>query len=592
MILRPLTKRKLFLFTLLASAQLLAIITPAFSQKRKVPQETKPNEVRLREAEFFFTEAEKYFILEDYAKALLYFQRVAELNPTNATVHYKLAEVLSKGTKEEDIQRAAQSIDLALKYEKKNKYFYLLASNIYANLGQFEKATAILETMIKEVKGTDDYLFELAALYLYNKKPDEALKVYDRAEEVMGVNEVSSQQKQRIYLERGKTQEALAEGEKLLEAYPDEPRYVLGFAEVLALNGQRDKAIQYLESFIKEHPEAGNAKMVLAGFYKDAGQEQKSRDYVKDVFDDTQVELSSKLLMLGTYNALLAQNKSKKIIDPELESYAVMLFKKLEVNYPDDADVHLVGGDLYMTLEQDENAKKEYLIAVRNGSGSFEAWQNLLYLETQTNEFDSLIAHSEKALELFPNQAMIYYFNGYGHLRKNQYREAAYSLEQAKKLSSANPAFVSDLNGMLGDCYHSTKEYAKSDKAYDEALAFNPNNDLILNNYSYYLALRKENLEKAEKMSAQLFKNFPDNPSYLDTYGWVLYERGKYKEAKKVMEKAIQTGQGTAIHFEHYGDILFQLGDIDNAVKQWQKAKQKDGGNASLDKKISSRKLN
>ncbi|HNV28579.1 MAG TPA: tetratricopeptide repeat protein [Cyclobacteriaceae bacterium] len=586
------TKRNLHLYILVASIQLLVVATPVFSQKRKNSQESKPNEIRLREAEFFFSEAEKYFILEDYAKALLYFQRVSELNPTNATVHYKIAEVLAKGTKEEDIQKAAQSIELALKYEKKNKYFYLLASNIYANLGQFEKATAALETMMKEVKGTEDYLFELAALYLYDKKEDEALKVYNRAEDIMGVNEVSSQQKQRIYLDKGKIPEALAESEKLLQAYPDEERYVLGFAETLSMNGQRNKAIQYLENFIKDHPEAGNAKMVLAGLYKDDGQEEKSRSYVLEVFDDPQVNVSSKVLMMGTYNAMLSQNQSKKINDPELETFVVNLFKKLETNYSTDPNVHLVGGDLYMTLEKDEDAKREYLKAVRSGSASFEAWQNLLYLETQSNQIDSLIAHSEEALEMFPNQAMVHYFNGYGHLRKKQFREASYSLEQAKKLSTSNPAFVSELNGMLGDCYNATKEYAKSDQAYEEALAFNPNNDIVLNNYSYYLALRKENLEKAEKMAAQLVKNFPENPSYLDTYAWVLFERGKYKEAKKTIEKAIQSGQGTATHFEHYGDILFQLGDIDNAVKQWQKAKQKDGDNASLDKKITNRKLN
>jgi len=589
---RPLTKRNLHLYILVASIQLLVVATPVFSQKRKNSQESKPNEIRLREAEFFFSEAEKYFILEDYAKALLYFQRVSELNPTNATVHYKIAEVLAKGTKEEDIQKAAQSIELALKYEKKNKYFYLLASNIYANLGQFEKATTALETMLKEVKGTEDYLFELAALYLYDKKEDEALKVYNRAEDIMGVNEVSSQQKQRIYLDKGKIPEALAESEKLLQAYPDEERYVLGFAETLSMNGQRNKAIQYLENFIKDHPEAGNAKMVLAGLYKDDGQEEKSRSYVLEVFDDPQVNVSSKVLMMGTYNAMLSQNQSKKINDPELETFVVNLFKKLETNYSSDPNVHLVGGDLYMTLEKDEEAKREYLKAVRSGSASFEAWQNLLYLETQSNQIDSLIAHSEEALEMFPNQAMVHYFNGYGHLRKKQYREASYSLEQAKKLSTSNPAFVSELNGMLGDCYNATKEYSKSDQAYEEALAFNPNNDIVLNNYSYYLALRKENLEKAEKMAAQLVKNFPENPSYLDTYAWVLFERGKYKEAKKTIEKAIQSGQGTATHFEHYGDILFQLGDIDNAVKQWQKAKQKDGDNASLDKKITNRKLN
>src|SRR6185369_7583964 len=101
---------------------------------------------------------------------------------------------------------------------------------------------------------------------------------------------------------------------------------------------------------------------------------------------------------------------------------------------------------------------------------------------------------------------------------KNHYREAISSLEQTKKLSSSNPNLVNEINGMLGDAYNSVKEYAKSDKAYDEALTANPNNNFVLNNYSYYLALRKENLEKAEKMAALAIKNQPGNSSFLDTY--------------------------------------------------------------------------
>ena len=41
-----------------------------------------------------------------------------------------------------------------------------------------------------------------------------------------------------------------------------------------------------------------------------------------------------------------------------------------------------------------------------------------------------------------------------------------------------------------------------------------------------------------------------------------LYTREKYKEAKKVIERAISTGNANATHFEHYGDILFKLGDV------------------------------
>src|SRR5690606_25157448 len=130
----------------------------------------------------------------------------------------------------------------------------------------------------------------------------------------------------------------------------------------------------------------------------------------------------------------------------------------------------------------------------------------------------------------YPNQSIIHYFNGVAHLRKRHYPEAIQSLEQSKRLSASNQALVGEINSQLGEAYNATKDYAKSDKAYDEALTYNPNNPVVLNNYSYYLALRNENMEKAEKMSALLIKNHPENPTFLDTYAWVLYVRQKYKE--------------------------------------------------------------
>jgi Tfp pilus assembly protein PilF len=145
---------------------------------------------------------------------------------------------------------------------------------------------------------------------------------------------------------------------------------------------------------------------------------------------------------------------------------------------------------------------------------------------------------------------------------------------------------------MLGEAYNGTREYEKSDKAFDEALAFNANNAIVLNNYSYYLALRKASLDKAEKMSALLIKNNPDNATFLDTYAWVLYTREKYKEARKIMERAVATGKANATHIEHYGDILFKLNEVDLAVEQWEKAKgMLNASNENLNKKIANRKI-
>ncbi|HNP06438.1 MAG TPA: tetratricopeptide repeat protein [Cyclobacteriaceae bacterium] len=577
----------LVLLTLLVST---STISYAQKDKRKKGS-SAPTEAQLREAEFYFIEAEKHFILEDYAKALLYFQRVSELNPENGTVHYKIAEILSKSNKEEDLIKAAASIDAALKMETKNKYFYLLASSIYSNLTNFAKAAQLLETMMKEVKGTEEYLYQLAAIYQYDNKNDEAIRALDRAESLMGVNEISSLNKQRIYFEEGKIKEAIREGEKLLEAFPDEESYAMNFAEILSRQNQLTKAIEVAERFIATHPDAGNTKMLLAGFYRDNKEEEKAKKYLKEVFSDPNIDVSSKIIVVSTYANTLGQQQAAGTTDTALQAFTFGLYNQLKESYPNEPNVHIVGGDLYLGLEKNGEAKKEYLTAIQKGSTSFDAWQNLLYLESQDNEFDSIIVHSELGLEIFPNQAMLYYFNGFAHARVNNHKEAAYALEQAKRLSTSNEGMVSEINGLLGDIYNSLKDYKKSDESYDAALAFNPNNYLILNNYSYYLALRNEFLEKAERMAALVVKNNPTNNSYLDTYAWVLFTRAKYKDAKKVMEKVIESNPTNSTFFEHYGDILFKLGNVEEAVKQWEKAKSFDNTNELIDKKIANRRL-
>ncbi|NJM25709.1 MAG: tetratricopeptide repeat protein [Bacteroidia bacterium] len=398
-------------------------------------------------------------------------------------------------------------------------------------------------------------------------------------------------QKIRLLLEAGKTKDAIAEGEKLMAAFPEEERFVMAFAEVLAKHEQLPLAISFLEKFTTSRENAGNAAMLLAGLYRDARQEQKARDILVQVFDNPDVEFGSKIIVLSSYNTEINQNRARRIADPDKESFAMVLYNKLAASHPYDTHVHILGGDLYLSTGRNEEAIEEYKTAIGSGDVNFEVWQNLLYLEVQEELYDQVMNDAEKALELFPNQSIIHYFNGYAALHKRKYAEAIFSLEQAKRLSVSEKKLVPEIDSMLGDAYNATRQYDKSDKAYDEALAANPNNYNVLNNYSFFLALRKVNLEKAERMSAKLVKDNPDNASYLDTHAWVLYMREKYKEARKTMEKVIGTGQANATHLEHYGDILFKLGDVDGAVQQWERARGMNANSETLNKKIANRKI-
>jgi Tfp pilus assembly protein PilF len=136
-------------------------------------------------------------------------------------------------------------------------------------------------------------------------------------------------------------------------------------------------------------------------------------------------------------------------------------------------------------------------------------------------------------------------------------------------------------------------DYSKSDEAYEAVLKLDPINDYVLNNYSYFLSLRKANLPRAQQLAQKLAERHPTNPTYLDTYAWVLYVSKDYAKARQYLEKAMAnpaTVSGTIV--EHYGDVLYQLGQHDKALEQWKLAKTKGSATPALDKKISTGKLN
>jgi len=266
---------------------------------------------------------------------------------------------------------------------------------------------------------------------------------------------------------------------------------------------------------------------------------------------------------------------------------AVSLARQLSETHPNEAKATVIYADLLTRQGKFAEARQLYLKAVASDPNVFQVWGAIMQLDGQLNQPDSMLAHSEKALELFPNQGMFWYFNGTANLMKKNYKEAASSLEESLKMIGENPQLVPLIHAQLGDAFNGVGAHDKSDAAYELALKADPDNDHVLNNYSYFLSLRKEKLDLALKMSEKLVQQHQNNPTYLDTYAWVLYIRKDYKKAKEYLEKAMLDSSGVSgTIVEHYGDVLFKLGERDNAVAQWKKAKRMGETTELLDKKI------
>lgn len=543
-------------------------------------QQRRPLSEKDREmSEAYFVDGVRFVLLEDYNKALERLLKAYALNPTNAAVNYKIAETnLLSG----NLQDATNFAQAAVKLAPQNAYYYLLLAQIYASQKQYDQAIATYNTLIKQVPSSGYYLFNLADLYIAQGKLNEALATFDQAEKQFGPLDEVSFKKQQIYLKQNNLDKALQEGEVLIAANPDEVRYVLAQAQMYAANNRFPDAIRVAQQALKQDPDNPRARMILADVYRQQNNPQESEKQIKLAFESPALDVDDKVRILVDY--------IKQLPNPALNQAAQDLAAITTRVHPREAKAFSIAGDIQTVTGNRPAARTNYLKAIQLDNSRYQIWQQVVLIDAELNQVDSLLTHTEQALELFPNQAPLWFYNGVGHQLKKQPAKAIKSLEYGRKLATDNPELLAQFDTQLGDVYHELKEYAKSDAAYEAALTFDANNAQALNNYSYYLSLRGEKLDKAREMSGKLVKQHPDNDTYLDTHGWVLYRLKDYAGARQQLEKALKTTSDATV-IEHYGDVLYQLGETDKALAEWQKAKKTGGASPLIDRKIKDKKL-
>ena len=558
--------------------------SPVWAQKsKKKAKENVVSEIQkernLTQAEYYFAEGMKFYVLENYAKAIDQFQKALEANPDNGGANYAMADAQARAG---NSTQAVVFAEKALRLDDSNKYYYYLLASLYEKEKKYPQAVKVYQDLIKKLPEDPESYFNLANIYLFQEKYEDAIKLYDRIEKTIGINEDVVRQKQQIYLKLNKTDEAIAESKKLIEAFPGEIKYTILLAEIYMSNGRSKEAIPLLERIIQEGSEQAQARLILSDIYRSNGQTEKAEQELLAAFSSPDLEADTKVQILASYVKVLKDEISKK--------NALKLADLIIKTHPNEAKAYAIYGHLLESSKEKQRARDMFLTALKLDNSEFETWHQLIRLDYELHQVDSLLTHSEQALELFPNQGVFWFFNGYGFLMKKDYEKAVLSLEESKKLSGSNKQLLNDIEVLLGDSYNGMGDYIRSDASYEAVLANEPENATVLNNYSYYLSLRKEKLDKAKQMAGKLLEKHPDNPTYLDTYAWILYMLEDYQQARKYLEKAAaKATNGTVL--EHYGDVLYKLGETELALQQWMKAKQLGESSDLIDKKIAQKKL-
>ncbi len=533
------------------------------------------------EIEALLTDAMRFSMLEEYDRADTTFRKILKKNPNLAAADYELAKILFK---QNVLDEAAIFSQKAYDLNPENKYYGLQLAEISAKQHKFSKAADIYKAIIKQSPDNAEYGFELASVYLMNDEYEEAIRAYEDIEKSTGISEAIVHQKQRIYLKLNKTDKAIAEARKLILSEPNEPQYRIELAQLLLANNAVEEAKNELENALKISPDDADARVLLAEIYKQKGDQNAATQQMGEMFNNPNADLDVKMQAL----AVMFQQAKDDNAKQELLTRAQEIVKA----HPKEVKAHIVYADLLTKSGKKVEARNEYVKASNLDKSSFEVWGAILQLDTDLNHTDSLLVHSEQALEVFPNQGLFWYSNGIAYLIKKNYTKSIESFEESAKLSSKNKNLMLAIQAQLGDAFHGLGEHEKSDEAYEAVLKEDPQNDPVLNNFSYYLSLRKQKLDRAKEMSFSVIERNPENSTYLDTYAWVLYVQKDYVNAKKYLEKAVNTGKASPTVIEHYGDALYQVGEKEKALEQWLKAKQMGQNNPNLNRKIETKQLN
>lgn len=565
---------------------LIGLLTTSCAVRKTVQGATVPalTEAEARRHDYYFLEATRQREMENHADALALYEHCLSINPQSAAVMYELAQYYAFLQQPE---RSRALLEKTVELQPDNFWYRQTLGAYYRSINEIDKAIALYEEMSNQFPARGELLMMLMDLYAQQKDYPNLIKTLDRLEVKEGKSEQLSMEKYRIYMQMEDKENAFREMENLSKEYPNDMRYRVMLGDCYLDNGRADEAFAIFETALAEDPENAQAQLSMVSYYERMGQDSLARIQQEAVLMNRKLASGVKVEMMR--HIILQNEQAGK------DSTGILqLFDRLLAQPQEDAGMaSLCYG--YMQHRQMDDAQTVPVLEriLEMEPDNIVARYNLLMVAVREDDYAKAVRICEPAIQYNPEELAFYYYLGISYFRTERNPDALAVLKKGvgQVTPESDKKLVSDFYTFIGDLHHSMGQQAECYVAYDSALVYNPDNIGVLNNYAYFLSLDRENLDKAEEMSFRTVKAEPKNDTYLDTYAWILFEKGRYTEARIYIDEAMKNGgEESATIVEHCGDIYYMLGDVDKALAYWKQAATMEHESTTLEKKIRMKK--
>lgn len=537
-----------------------------------------------RKYDYFFLEAMRLKEKKDYASAFGLLQHCLDIHPNAASALYEVSQYYMFLRQ---VPQGQEALEKAVANAPDNYWYSQGLASLYQQQNELDKAVTLLEQMVVRFPAKQDPLFNLLDLYGRQEKYDEVISTLNRLEKRMGKNEQLSMEKFRIYLQMKDDKKAFQEIESLVQEYPMDMRYQVILGDVYLQNGKKQEAYDVYQKVLAAEPDNPMAIFSMASYYKQTGQEELYQQQLDTLLLNKKVTPDTKV---GVMRQMIVENEQADKDSTQI----IALFDRIMKQEQDDPQIPMLYAQYLLSKNMESESVPVLEQVVDLDPTNKAARMMLIGAAVKKEDYKQIIKVCEPGIEATPDALEFYYYLAVAYNQAEKPDSVISICKRALEHTTADSKkeIVSDFYSILGDMYHTQKQMKEAYAAYDSALVYNPSNIGALNNYAYYLSVERRDLDKAEEMSYKTVKAEPNNATYLDTYAWILFEKGNYAEARIYIDNAMKSegGDKSDVIVEHCGDIYYMTGDVDGALTYWKKALEMGSESKTLKQKIEKKK--
>jgi tetratricopeptide (TPR) repeat protein len=512
----------------------------------------------------------------ELAQAISKFTTCLNEDPIDDAVHYALAQIY-KGKNE--IKLSASHIKKALKIAPSNKYYKFEMATIYGETGEYKKAALLLEELIKTDLQNIDLYGQAADNWVKAKNIKKAISVLNKLEFNIGSDPQILLQKASLSLQIKDNKTALSLLVLANKKFPREPSILAALVDYYLEFGSYSEVVSVLKELLEVDTFNGFGFMLLGEIQIDNGEINEGLANLTKAIKADGLNIDQRM------DILIRLQKEKNISTVEITE----LVNFIAITYPKEAKVHAFKGDHYYKLNQPIIAIESYKEAVKCDPNLYQIWTQIISLEYENEQWDSLFVDSEKSLAYFPTQPMVYFFCGVAANKLSSFDNAIEHLNTGLDFIVNDVSIEAEMNSQLGISYFGLKQNEIGYQKFEKSLQLAPRNNLIVQTFAIQLARNQIDFPKANKLVDNLLLLDSGDTKSLNVKGRVLFYEKKYSEALDFLLRALKLLENDAVLNEYLGDTYYFLGDISKANDFWLNAKSLGSKNKYLERKINTK---